>query len=456
MNETESNNSLEQNQITEGVIWKQLLIFFFPILFGTFFQQLYNTVDAIVVGQFVGKEALAAVGGPTGTLINLLVGFFVGLSSGAAVIISQYYGAKRADKVGYAVHTSIAFSLICGAALMVVGIVGAPWALQLMGTPEDIMEFAVLYIRVYFLGVIPNLIYNMGAGTLRAIGDSKRPLFFLIAGCLTNIVLDILFVVVLNMGVLGAALATIISQAISALLVLLVLTRTREIYRLIFRQIRLDGRMLRRIIRIGLPAGLQSVMYSFSNVIIQTAVNGLGTDTVAAWTAYSKIDCIFWMIISAFGISITTFVCQNFGAGKMDRVKKGIRVCLGMSVVSTLALTGFLYVFGEMIFRIFTADVAVLEKGMEILHFLVPTFITYVAIEIYSGSLRGVGDSWIPMIITCLGVCVLRIVWILVAVPLQNTITTIIFSYPLTWTTTSILFIIYFHKFSRLKTNRRT
>ncbi len=456
MNQTESIDSLKQNQITDGVIWKQLLIFFFPILFGTFFQQLYNTVDAIVVGQFVGKEALAAVGGPTGTLINLLVGFFVGLSSGAAVIISQYYGAKRADKVSYAVHTSIAFSLVCGAALMVVGLIGSPLALRAMGTPEDIMEFAVLYIQVYFLGVIPNLIYNMGAGTLRAIGDSKRPLYFLIAGCITNIVLDILFVVVFRMGVLGAALATIISQAVSALLVLLVLTRTREIYRLIFRQIRLDGRMLRRIIRIGLPAGLQSVMYSLSNVIIQTAVNGLGTDTVAAWTAYSKIDCIFWMIISAFGISITTFVGQNFGAGKMDRVKKGIRVCLGMSVISTLALTGFLYVSGETIFRIFTTDIAVLEKGMEILHFLVPTFITYVAIEIYSGSLRGVGDSWIPMIITCLGVCMLRVVWILVAVPIHNTITTIVFSYPLTWTTTSILFIIYFHKFSRLKTNRRT
>ena len=269
-------------------------------------------------------------------------------------------------------------------------------------------EFAVLYIQVYFLGVIPkptSIIWE--PEHFRAIGDSKRPLYFLIAGCITNIVLDILFVVVFRMGVLGAALATIISQAVSALLVLLVLTRTREIYRLIFRQIRLDGRMLRRIIRIGLPAGLQSVMYSFSNVIIQTAVNGLGTDTVAAWTAYSKIDCIFWMIISAFGISITTFVGQNFGAGKMDRVKKGIRVCLGMSVISTLALTGFLYVFGETIFHIFTADVAVLEKGMEILHFLVPTFITYVAIEIYSGSLRGVGDTWIPMMLTCLGVCVL-------------------------------------------------
>lgn len=444
-------NGMEQNQITEGVIWKQLLLFFFPILFGTFFQQLYNTVDAIVVGRFVGKEALAAVGGPTGTLINLLVGFFVGLSSGAAVIISQYYGAKKAEKVGYAVHTSMAFAIVCGAGLMVVGILGAPAALRAMGTPDDIMEYAVLYIRVYFCGIIPNLIYNMGAGTLRAIGDSKRPLYFLIASCMTNIVLDILFVVYFHMGVLGAALATIISQTVSAVLVVFVLTRTREIYRLIFRHIRLDGRMLKRIIRIGLPAGLQSVMYSFSNVIIQSSVNALGTDTIAAWTAYSKIDSVFWMIISAFGISITTFVGQNYGAGKMDRVKKGIRVCMGMSIIASIALTGFLYVFGETIFRIFTTDVAVLVKGMEILYFLVPTFITYVAIEIYSGSLRGVGDSWIPMIITCMGICVLRVVWILVAVPFNPTIKTIVFSYPLTWVVTSILFIIYFHRFSRLK-----
>lgn len=451
--ETCSGQDRKQNQITEGVIWQQLLLFFFPILFGTFFQQLYNTVDAIVVGRFVGKEALAAVGGPTGTLINLLVGFFVGLSSGAAVIISQYYGARRADKVGYAVHTSVAFSLVCGGALMVVGILGAPWALRVMGTPEDIMGHAVLYIRIYFAGVIPNLIYNMGSGILRAIGDSRKPLYFLIASCMTNILLDILFVVYLHMGVSGVALATIISQAVSAFLVLWVLTRTREIYRLLPAQIRLDGRMLKRIIRIGLPAGLQSVMYSFSNVIIQTAVNGLGTNTIAAWTAYSKIDSVFWMIISAFGISVTTFVGQNYGAGKMDRVKKGIRVCLGMTIVASIGLTGFLYVFGEPIFRIFTADGAVLEKGMEILHFLVPTFITYVTIEIYSGSLRGVGDSWIPMVITCLGICVLRVVWILIAVPLRNDIKTIVFSYPLTWVVTSILFIIYFHRFSRLKTS---
>ncbi|MEG7531069.1 MAG: MATE family efflux transporter [Hungatella sp.] len=449
--QVKARSGIEQNQITEGVIWQQLLLFFFPILFGTFFQQLYNTVDAIVVGRFVGKEALAAVGGPTGTLINLLVGFFIGLSSGATVIISQYYGAKRADKVGYAVHTSIAFSLVCGGVMMIIGLFGAPAALRAMGTPDDIMEYAILYIRVYFLGVIPNLIYNMGAGILRAIGDSKRPLYFLIASCMTNIVLDILFVVYFHLGVFGAALATILSQAVSAILVLIVLMRTGEIYQLILNRIRLDGRMLKRIIRIGLPAGLQSVMYSFSNVIIQTAVNQLGTDTIAAWTAYSKIDSVFWMIISAFGISITTFVGQNYGAGKMDRVKKGIRVCMRMCIVSSLALTGFLYLFGSPIFHIFTNDAAVLEKGMEILHFLVPTFVTYVAIEIYSGSLRGVGDSWIPMIITCFGICVLRVVWILIAVPLQTNITTIIFSYPLTWVVTSILFIIYFHGFSKLK-----
>lgn len=453
MNQNQVTESTAKNQITEGVIWKQLLLFFFPILFGTFFQQLYNTVDAIVVGQFVGTEALAAVGGSTGTLINLLVGFFVGLSSGATVIISQYYGAKKEDKVGYAVHTSVAFSLVCGAAMMVIGIVFAPAALKAMGTPSDIMDYAVLYIRIYFIGIIPNLIYNIGAGILRAIGDSRRPLYFLIASCLTNIVLDILFVTVLGMGVAGAALATIISQTVSAVLVAVVLTRTKEMYRLIVRNIRLDMRMLKRIIRIGLPAGLQSVMYSSSNIIIQTGVNGLGTKTVAAWTAYSKIDSLFWMIISAFGISVTTFVGQNYGACKMDRVKKGIRVCLLLAIAATLGLTGFLYLFGKPIFEIFSNDAAVLEIGMEILRFLVPTFITYVAIEIYSGSLRGVGDCWIPMLITCIGICLLRVIWILIAVPIKPDIRTVLFSYPLTWIITSILFIIYFHRFSRLRGN---
>ena len=360
------------NGITEGVIWKQLLIFFFPILFGTFFQQLYNTVDAVIVGRFVGKEALAAVGGSTGTLINLLVGFFVGLSSGATVIISQFYGGGREKRVSEAVHTAIAFSLACGVGLMVIGIAASPIALRAMGTPEDIMQYSLSYIRIYFLGIIPNLVYNMGAGILRAIGDSKRPLYYLMASCFTNIVLDLVLVVWLRLDVRGAAIATIVSQLVSAVLVVLQLLRTKDSYKLVIRKIRLNLFMVMRIVRIGLPAGLQSVMYSASNIIIQRSVNSLGTDTVAAWTAYSKIDSVYWMIISALGISITTFVGQNYGAGKLDRVKRGIYVCLGLSFLITAILSVTLYLGGGYIYLMFTADAAVIAKGMEILHFLVP------------------------------------------------------------------------------------
>ena len=439
------------NAITEGVIWKQLLLFFFPILFGTFFQQLYNTADAVIVGRFVGKEALAAVGGSAAMIINLLVGFFVGLSSGATVIISQFYGAQKSKRISDAVHTAMAFSIVCGFGLMIVGILGSPMALRLMGTPEDTMTYSLVYMQIYFLGIIPNLIYNMGAGILRAVGDSKRPLYYLIASCFTNIVLDFLFVVGLKMDVRGAALATIISQYVSAVLVILNLMKTKESYKLILKKIRMNLFMVKRIIQIGLPAGLQSVMYAVSNIIIQSSVNTLGTDTVAAYTAYSKIDSVYWMIISALGISITTFVGQNYGAGKLDRVKKGINVCLLLSVIITVLLSSALYMGGGYIYLLFTTDADVIAIGMSILYFMAPTFITYIFIEIYSGALRGTGDCWIPMIITACGVCLLRILWIVIAVPFRPEITTIIFSYPLTWVTTSILFIIYYYWFSSLK-----
>lgn len=442
---------IEVNQITEGVIWKQLLIFFFPILFGTFFQQLYNTIDAVIVGKYVGKEALAAVGGTTGTLINLLVGFFVGLSSGASVIISQYYGAKNEEKVREAVHTAMAFSITGGIILMILGMIGAPIALKAMGTPEDIMNYAVVYIRIYFAGIIGNLIYNMGAGILRAIGDSKRPLYFLMTSCVVNIILDILFVVIFRMNVAGAALATILSQLISAVLVIVVLMRSKDVYQLILPKIRLHLEMVKRIIQIGFPAGLQSAMYSISNIIIQSSVNALGTDTIAAWTAYSKIDAIFWMIIGAFGISITTFVGQNHGAGKRERVEKGIKVCMKMTLVTSIIISVILYVFGGYIYQLFTDDAAVMEKGVEILHFMVPFFITYICIEILSGALRGVSDCWVPMLITCLGVCVVRVLWILFAVPHNMTMKMVLVSYPLTWILTSVSFVIYYRFFSKLK-----
>ena len=263
--------------------------------------------------------------------------------------------------------------------------------------------------------------------------------------------LDIVLVLVCKMGVAGAAWATIISQLVSAVLVVMTLLKTDDMYRLSPKDIRMNPNMLLRIIQIGLPAGLQSVMYSASNIIIQSSVNSLGTDIVAAWTAYGKIDVIYWTIINAFGISITTFVGQNFGAGKLDRVYKGVRVCLGISAGATIFLSTVLYGCGQYIYLLFTTDAGVIEKGVEILHFLVPTLITYVCIEILSGALRGIGDCWIPMVMTALGVCLLRVVWIVVAVPIYPDIKTICFSYPLTWTVTSVLFLIYYRWFSKIR-----
>jgi len=442
---------VRENQITEGIIWQQILLFFFPILFGTFFQQLYNAADAMIVGRFVGKEALSAVGGSTGMLTNMIVGFFVGLSSGAAVIISQYYGAKRPEMVGYAVHTSVAFSIAAGIVIMIVGIMLAPWMLSAMDTPEDVMGLSVLYLQVYFTGIIANLIYNTGAAILRAVGDSKRPLYFLMISCLTNIVLDAIFVVTLRLGVLGAALATVLSQLMSAVLVVVCLMRTGDMHRLDWKQVRLDKRMLGRIIRIGFPAGLQSVMYGFSNVIIQAGINSLGTNTVAAWTAYSKIDSLFWMMINSFGIAATTFVGQNYGAGKPERVRKGIRSCMTMTVAASLLMSWLIYHWGIYGYELFTKDSEVIRIGIEMMRYLAPVYVTYVAIEILSGALRGVGDCWVPMLLCLAGVCMIRVAWILLAVPLRRDIYTIMFSYPLTWVTTTVLFTVYYLFFSKLR-----
>ena len=439
------------NRITEGSIFGQLLLFFFPILFGTFFQQLYNTADAMVVGRFVGKQALAAVGGSTSTLINLLVGFFVGLSSGATVVISQFYGARKADKVHWAVHTSIAFSVIGGIIFMIVGLVGSPWALEAMKTPEDVMGHAVVYIRIYFLGIIVNLVYNMGAGILRAVGDSRRPLYFLIASCFTNIILDVLLVAVLGMGVAGAALATITSQLLSAVLVVLALMKTDDMYKLEWKKVRIDQKMLQRIVRIGIPAGMQSVMYNISNVIIQAGVNTLGTDNVTAWATYGKVDGLYWMMINALGISATTFVGQNFGAGRLDRVRKGAGACMVIGVVLTASVGVVLYNGGHLLVELFTTDQQVQAISMDLLHFMVPTFITYIAIEILSGTLRGVGDAWMPLIITGIGVCAVRVLWIMFVLPHYHTIIGAAFCYPLTWSLTTVAFVIYYYFFSSLR-----
>ncbi len=441
----------KHNSIVEGVIWKQLLLFFFPILLGTFFQQLYNTVDAAVVGKFVGKEALAAVGGATGTLINLFVGFFVGLSSGATVIISQFYGARKEKPTEDSVHTAVAMGIAGGLLLTVIGMLLAPTMLKMMDTPDDVLEPAVTYLRIYFAGMVFNLLYNIGSSILRAIGDSRRPLYILIVCTLTNLVLDLAFVLLFHMGVAGAGLATILSQAISALLVLYFLSRSNECYKLTVRKIRFHSDILRHIIKIGLPAGIQSSMFCISNIIIQSTINTFGTDTMAAWTAYGKIDSVFWMLMSAFGISITTFSGQNFGCGKLDRVKKSVRISLAMALGSSMLLSAILLLLGQYIFLLFTDDGNVLELGVHILRTLVPFYATYVLVEVLSGAIRGTGESLRPMLISGFGICVLRIVWITCFLGADSHLNMVLYSYPISWAFTSLLFLIYYLRGNWLK-----
>ena len=432
------------NKIINGVIWKQLFIFFFPIWFGTFFQQLYNTADAVIVGNFVGKGALAAVGA-TAVILNLLVGFFVGLSSGSSVIISQCYGSDDWQGVEDTVHTTMALSFLGGGLLTILGIISTDFCLRWIHIPADIFSEAKIYLMVCFLGMIPVFVYNMGTGILRAIGDSKRPLYFLIAASLTNIALDVVFVVYCHMGVLGVGLGTIISQLVSAVLTIISLSMSEECYRFEWKKMHFHWHIMKQIVHIGLPAGLQSVMYSLSNIVVQTSINGFGTDIVAAYTAYTKIDTIFWMTMNAFGLAITTFVGQNFGARKYDRVKKGIWQCVGLAFLTTLFLLAILLPFGSYFYQIFIHDEYVIQIGLDILYFLAPIWPSYILIEVLSGGVRGSGDSIIPMIITCSGVCVLRVVYILCfATPLWPTLKGVLMCYPISWTITSIMFLIYF------------
>lgn len=437
-------DSVHANGITEGVIWKQLLRFFFPIVLGTFFQQLYNTVDAIVVGNYVGKQALAAVGGTTANLINLLVGFFVGLASGATVIISQHYGAQDEEGVRRGVHTSVSLALLGGVGLSVIGYALTPAGLKLMNTPAEIMPDAQVYMRIYFVGVVFVLIYNIGSGILRAIGDSRRPLYVLIVCCLSNVVLDLLFVKGMNMGVAGAAYATMITQGISAVLVLAMLMKSRDCYRFQPRLLRIDRRLLSDILRIGFPAGLQSMMYSISNVFIQSSINIFGTDVIAGWTAFGKIDNMFWMVMDAFGISITTFTGQNIGAHKMDRVRSGIRTCALMALGFSLAFSGVLALWGDACVRIFNSDPAVIYNTLRMMRCTYPYYFTYVIIGILGGAMRGAGESLKPMLMVAGGICLFRIVWIAIARSLGTDVTVMVYSYPTSWVLTSVMFIIYY------------
>lgn len=444
-----------ENPITGGLIWRQLLIFFFPVLLGTLFQQLYNTVDAMIVGRFVGKEALAAVGGSSSQILNLLIGFFTGLSSGAAVIIAQYFGAREQEDLSKAVHTAFVLSALCEALMTVLGLASAPFMLRLMGTPEDTMADSALYLRLVYLSMIPGMIYNMGSAILRAVGDSRRPLYILIICCLVNVGLDLLFVQVFSMGVAGVAVATSLAQLISALLVCAVLARSAGPFRLDLKQLQADRRMLRRTVRIGLPSGLQAVLYAVSNMIITASINSFGTDSIAAWVAMGKLDAVNWLILNAFGISIMTFVGQNYGARLYDRVKSSLKLCMGMALAVSILGSLLFMTCGRYFFYLFTDDAKVLALGVRLMALMAPWYWIYVPVEIIGGGLRGMGDTLVPTMITAVGICLIRVVWIFTVVPARHELSTVTFSYPMTWLLTSAAFIAYYARFRKKRLAER-
>ena len=433
----------ENLTLTEGVIWKQVLVYLVPIVIGSFFQQLYNMADTIIVGHYVGTKALAAVGS-TGPVTSLLVGFFVGVSAGATVVIAQYYGADFPQRVSDAVHTALALALISGLLVTGIGIAITYPLLRSMNMPADVLPDAALYMIVYFAGCVGNLLYNIGTGILRSVGDSRRPLYILIACCVLNILLDLLFVLAFRWGVFGVGFATILSQLISAILVLVCLMKTTDVYRVSLRKIRLHVQVLKEIIRIGLPSGFESVLYNVSNIIIQSYVNAFGTAQIAAWSTTGKLDAIIWLIMQAFGIACGTFVGQNFGAGKYDRMRKCIRTILVMDFGSIAVLSVIVYTFCPFLMRIFTEDAEVIANAAYMMRFFCPFYVMFVFINIFASSIRACGEAMTPMLITTIGICGLRFLWIFLILPLHHTIGMLSLSYGVSWTVTAAVFTFYY------------
>lgn len=434
----------QDNPLVEGIVWKQLLRFFFPILLGTFFQQLYNTADALIVGRILGENALGAVGGSTGMITSTAVGFFMGLTSGASIIASQMHGAKDRARVNDSIHTIYAFALLAGIATSAVGFLLAEQMLLWMKTPDALMADSKIYLQIYFAGLVFVLIYNTGASLLRALGDAKRPFWYLIVCCGINIVLDYVLIVYFHMGVAGAAVATVVAQGISAVLVTLRLLRFRQVCDFSIRRIRMDLQMLKRELMLGLPGGTQAAMYSISNIIVTAAINMFGEVTVASWTAYSKFDGLFWMISGAMGVTITTFVGQNFGAGQFDRIKKSVKLMNWAYVVIAAVMSCFVIFLRQPLFRIFVQSIEAVSVGCRMLLVISPFYILNIYIENYAGALRGMGDTLAPMLFSVFGICVFRLIYLWVVFPLYPTLEVLCAMYPITWLLTNTLYMFYY------------
>ena len=432
--------------LTTGVVWQRLLVFFLPIAAGTCIQQLYNAFDALIVGRFVGTIALAAVGGSSAMIVNLLIGFFVATTAGASVVIAQIYGAGREEDVRTAAGNAIAVFALLGLVLAVLGVVASPAMLRLLNTPEDTLPGSVLYLRIYFVGVPAVLILNMESNMLRSVGDSFYPFLYMVIGCVSNIILDVVFVVLFHWGIAGVAIATVAAQVINMALLTYKLTHTEESYRLSFRELKLKGIYLKNMFRLGIPSGLQNSMYGISNMIIQVAVNSLGTVVVASWAMTAKTDGIFWAVSNALGAAITSFIGQNLGAGKRDRVSQCVKQGMILSLVISVGVSIFLLLIIRPLLGILTTDPAVIETTYEIVCYLVPFYFTWSVIEVLSAVLRGSGDAVRPVIIIGLGICLLRIIWIFTVFARFHTLYVLCRSYLVSYLVTGTAMFIYFRK----------
>lgn len=431
--------------LTKGNIVKAILLFSIPLLVGNLFQQLYNAVDSYVVGNYVGKVALAAVGAST-PIINMLIGFFMGISTGAGVVIAQYYGANNVEKMQKAIHNSIALTIIMGIALTIIGLLFTNPILKLIGVPGDVFSQASSYLAIYFWSLLFVMLYNMGSGILRSIGDSKRPLYFLIISSFINIVLDLLFVKYFNLGVAGAGYATLIAQAISAIMVMYVLLTTKENYRVVISKIGIDKEILLRIIKIGLPTGFQQSIVSLSNVIVQSYINVYGASVIAGYSVTVKIDGFVNLPLQAFNMAITTFVGQNIGAKQYHRVKKGAYITTFLAMLTIGCFVVIMYFFGRDFIALFNQEKEVIEAGRLMQLVFLPFYIVLPINQVINGVLRGAGRSSVPMYVMVFSFVVLRQLYLFVVTKLTSDITYVFFGWPLTWVVSSIIFVIYFYK----------
>lgn len=429
--------------MTKGPILKELVLFALPLLLGNAFQQLYNTVDSVIVGQFVGPESLAAVTS-TAVIINTLVGLFVGFSTGSSVIISQFFGAKKEDMLQKSIHTALSATFIMGIVFMILGYFITPPLITLMKTDVSVIEPATTYLRIYFLGIMGLMFYNMTSAVLRAVGDSVRPLIFLIVTSLLNIILDLLFVIKFEMGVAGVAYATIISQFVSALMGILVLSHTSENYGISFAKMHIDKGILAKIFAVGLPAGLQMAVISFSNIFVQSYINSFGAASTAGWGCYGRIDAFVILPLQSISLANTTFTGQNAGSKNPDRIKKGIRVSLLLAIVVTLIICTAEYIEAPAIIKLFTKDEAVMKYGTIFIRCNCMFDFLCCFNQIHAGVLRGIGDATAPMFIMIFSFVLFRQLYLFIITKFIHSIYPISLSFPMGWMMCSVLMLIYF------------